>query len=383
LDFLFRDSCFLILIIFLKELAQAVAETSGKSAYIIEMSEQTRSIAVIEDEFTLKTGLKKMLEQEGFKAESLKPSSDILSKLVSLNPSIIITDLDQKNPADPFKTVSAIKSTEKLNESELFVYTGSIDVKIEVGLRKLKIVSYFTKSTNPEHLVTGIKNHFSWEEMSSEYDPFKEMEEEEGASQNLEDVVPLEEGRTQPEIPEAPRRVEDVAPLEEDQIQPEIPEAPQHDNSDNNNEFLDMLSEVHNVIEKKLDGIDENPEACYNMGVSYFEKGLMDQALAQLEKSSESPDWKLSSLSVIGAIHRNQGEFDKAIVIFSRCYKCTADSFARLGFRYEIADTQDIQGKLAEAYKMFATVYKADKGFRDTRERLLKIKAALKSKNNP
>ncbi len=360
MDFLFRGSCFLILIIFLKELAQAVAETSGKPAYIIEMSEQTRPIAVIEDEFTLRTGLKGALEQEGFKAESLKPSSDILSKLVSLNPSIIITDLDQKNPADPFKTVSAIKSAEKLNESELFVYTGSIDVKIEVGLRKLKIVSYFTKSANPEHLVTGIKNHFSWGEMSSEYDPFKEMEEEEGASQNL----------------------EDVAPLEEDQTQPEVSKAPRHDNSDNNNEFLDMISEVHDVIEKKLDGIDERPEACYNMGVSYFEKGLMDQALAQLERSSESPDWKLRSLSVIGAIHRNQGEFDKAIGIFSRCYKCTADSFAKLGFRYEIADTQDTQGKLAEAYKMFATVYKADKGFRDTRERLLKIKAALKSKNN-
>jgi len=347
------------------------------------MSEQKRPIAVIEDEFTLKTGLKDLLEKQGFKAESLKLSSDILSKLVSLNPSIIITDLDEDNPSDPFKIVSAIKSTKKLSESELFVYTGSIDVKKEVGLRKLKIISYFTKSANPEHLVSGIKNHFSWEEMSREYDPFKELEEQEESEVNVEDLIPLEEDQKQSEkASRTTQNIEDMPPLAEDHIQPKVLQTAQPDNSDKNNEFLDMLSEVHDVIEKKLDEIDDSPEACYNLGVSHFEKGLMSKALVELEKSSKSPDWKLKSLSMIGAIHRNQGEFDKAIGIFRLCYKCAADDFAKLGLRYEIADTQDIQGKLADAYKMFATVFKADKNFKDTRERLLKIKAALKSKNN-
>lgn len=331
------------------------------------MSEQTRPIVVIEDEFTLKTGLKELLTKEGFKTESLKPSADMLSKLVSLNPSIIITDTDQENLSDPFKMVAAIKKTEKLRESELFVYTESIDVKKEVGLRKLKIVSYFTKSKTPKHLVSGIKNHFSWEEMSQEYDPFEGMKDEESAS-SVDEVAPLEDGSA----PLAPAKPP----------QPEIAEKlAKPDNYEKSGEFQEMLDEFHEGIEKKLEGTEDGPEAYYNLGVSYFEMGLMDQALAQLKKSSKSPEWKLNSLNMIGAILRNQGQYDKAITTFKVCYKCATEAFEKLGFRYEIADTQFVQGKLVDAYKMFATVYKADKGFRNTRERLVQIKATLESKH--
>jgi tetratricopeptide (TPR) repeat protein len=198
--------------------------------------------------------------------------------------------------------------------------------------------------------------------MSQEYDPFEGMmddDEDEESTSREEEISPREESST-PTVADKPK---------------------QPDNYEKSDEFKEMLNEFHEGIEKKLEGTDEGPEAFYNLGVSYYEMGLMDQAMDQLEKSCKAPEWKLSSLSMIGAIHRNQGEYDKAVKTFTICYQSTTDAFAKLGFRYEIADTMAVQGKFVEAYKMFATVYKADKGYRDTRNRLLEIKATLESKN--
>ncbi len=321
------------------------------------MNNQTRSIALVEDEFTLKTGLNGKLEKEGFKMESLKLSPDIIKKLVALNPSIIIMDLDESQPDDPFRIIAAIKKEEKLKEAELFVYTVKIDVKTEVGLRKLKIVSYFTKSEDPLYLIEGIRNHFSWDEMSREYDPFEEYDLKE------ENKEPVE------------RAGNEKAGLHD------VAEATQPADYVDSEEFKEMLDEFHEGIDQKLEGSDQGPEAYYNLGISYFEMELLDQALGQLEKSSKDPDWKLKSMTMIGAVHRRKGDFDKAAHTFKVCYQLAGDSFAKLGFRYEIADTLAAQGKLVDAYKMFATVYKADKSFKDTRNRLLEIKASLESEN--
>ncbi len=459
------------------------------------MGDHIETIALVADKFMVDMKIEEQLKKEGFNAVMVKKAPDLIKALVKLSPAIIIIDLDHQNQDNPLAVISAIKKEAQLKESEVFIYTEGIDVRTEVALRKLKVQSYFTKSKNTELLINGVRNHFSWDEMTQEYNPWEDEEENDddyiydlreeeqiiekqlvkrprhrppdrpsrpAATDGAPTATPAQQRRPAPPPQEAAPPPQEAAPpareepapaaktpsdieessinlpgmLPEDQKESDtnefmemltdfqngiskklddVEKAPGHgqaaevenqiiqdgpfkaenltsegealltqpENFTNTDEFQDLLNEFHAGLDNKLANMEKGHESHYNLGISYFEMGLFEQALEQFEKCVGTQEYKLRSMNMIGAIHRKLGAYDKAVESFKACHMNAPDEYSKLSFRYEIADTFMTQGKMRDAYKMFATVYKVDKGFKDTRAKLIKIKSALEANNQP
>ena len=100
------------------------------------MSGKAGVVVIIEDEFTRSNAMSDKLNREGVNITSLERGPELLKNLAGLKPEIVITDLDQDNPTDPFATICAIKDAQALKDTEIFVYVSSIDVKMEVAVAK-------------------------------------------------------------------------------------------------------------------------------------------------------------------------------------------------------------------------------------------------------
>ncbi|MBI5816377.1 MAG: tetratricopeptide repeat protein [Nitrospinae bacterium] len=314
-------------------------------------------IALLTDGFMEKHGVREKLAAEGFKVESYSAlSGETVEKLAAARPDIIIGDDDPANAADSFHFFKRLKEDPRFKETELFFYTGAIDVKTEISIRRLKITSYFIKSENVGHLVDGVLQHYIQKDLDKDDSRWKK---------EINDL----------EIQEA-----EEARADEASSSYTGDEYTSGQSLENTAEFSDMVDTFHKGIEAKL-GTDESSfEAYYNLGISYLEMGLFPQALAEFEKVKSSPAWKLKAVNMIGQTQRKMGEPDKAVETFKAGFKETADTFTKMGFLYEIADTMESQGKNQEAYKAFATIYQQNKEFKDVRSRLITLKNLIESK---
>ena len=337
------------------------------------MTDRTRPIVIFEDAHTKQRNLKGALEKDGFSVVSLDRAPDMLTKAAAAKPAIIITDFDV-DKAHPLKVVEALKANPAFKETEIFIYSESIDVKMEVALRKLKISSWFIKSEKAADLIGGVRTHFSWDQMSQEYDPFAGMEDENERA----DAVTDENGN--PVGEEFHATAGGGAPRTSSELV-EVIEVTKPKPLEESESFKEMFSDFQAGIEKKLEGDANSAETFYNLGVSYLEMGMDKQALEQFEKIAANPEWKQRATQMTGVACRKLGDYNRAIESFKSCYQATADEYAKLDFRYEIADTLMTMGKLKEAYQMFATVFKADKDFKDTKAKLIQIKTTLESKS--
>ena len=312
------------------------------------MVDNSKIVVLVEDDFFLEKDILAAIEKEGIKGKLVKPGSKLVSNLISIKPSIVILDIEKdEDEDDDFETILSIKEEKKLNDTEIFIYSEELQVKAEVILRKNKISSFYTKSGPVEHLITGIKNHFSRDKIYDDYDPWKEMETDDGINEEDDDeyanVVSVTEATKQQEA----------------------------------DDFNKMLTDLHSELDQKIGATVDGAETYYNLGVSYYEMDMLEMAADQLTKSSLDSDWKFKSMNMLSAVYKKETSYEKAIEALKECYKIAPDDFAKLGCRYEIADTYVSMGRLQEAYKMFISVYRGDQKFKDIRQRLLDVKASI------
>jgi DNA-binding response OmpR family regulator len=313
------------------------------------MDAKTRVIAIIADEFTANRPLAEKLREAGFRVEVVVREQVTCDRLAALSPDIIITDFDEDNAQNPFHVITKIREDERLKNAEIFFYSASIDVKTEITLRKLKIVSYFIKSDNIGYMVDAVQTHFHNIETA-------------GDSRFGEEMQARENGETQ-------TGPDDDAP------------GVGADELGYANEFKNMFSDLTDNVEEDHKTGGSPFEAIYNLGVSYYDKELYDKAIEEFGKAAQSPDWRLRSLLMTGMTQRKMGELEKAVVTFKTGYRDAGGEFDKMGFLYELGETLDAMGKMEEAYKMFAAVYQRDKTFRDAKAKLISLKSAIEIKN--
>lgn len=316
------------------------------------MEDKTRVIAILTDEFIETQQLDEKLRGEGYRVEAVARNQATCDSLAAIAPDIIITDYDEENSADPFHLITRIKGDERLGKSEVFFYSTSIDVKTEITLRKLKVISYFIKSDNIGHIVEAVKTHFHNIDTPQNVHHYEdEMRDFEAQEVN---ALPEDSG-----VETQEREIE------------------------SSDEFTNMFADLVDNSGKNQKRDDENQfEKSYNLGVSLYDKELYIKALEELEKASQSPAWRLKSLLMIGMAQKKMGEFEKALEIFKIGYRDSTDDSGKASFLYELGDTLDTMGnRMEEAYKMFAAVYQRNKEFRDVRNRLISLKSAIELKN--
>src|SRR5216117_419014 len=145
---------------------------------------------------------------------------------------------------------------------------------------------------------------------------------------------------------------------------------------DEERDFQEMLARFKQGIDENIDEGDF--QSHYDLGVAFKEMGLLDEAIAELQKALQAPEGKLRSSEALGVCFIEKGAYTVAESILRRALELPASSDQdRLGVLYWLARALEELGKRAEARELYGRVFAVDIRFRDVRER---AKALAKAK---
>ncbi len=145
---------------------------------------------------------------------------------------------------------------------------------------------------------------------------------------------------------------------------------------DEEKDFQEMLARFKQGIDENIDEGDF--QSHYDLGVAFKEMGLLDEAIAELQKALRAPEGKLRSSEALGVCFIEKGAFVVAESILRRALELPATGDQeRLGILYWLGRALEEQGKRVEARDLYGRVFAVDIRFRDVGAR---TKALSKAK---
>jgi len=145
---------------------------------------------------------------------------------------------------------------------------------------------------------------------------------------------------------------------------------------DEEKDFQEMLARFKQGIDENIDEADF--QSHYDLGVAFKEMGLLDEAIAELQKALRAPEGKLRSSEAVGVCFIEKGAYVVAESILRRALELPASGDQeRLGILYWLGRALEEQGKKVEARELYGRVFAVDIRFRDVGER---TKALAKAK---
>src|SRR6266480_754649 len=145
---------------------------------------------------------------------------------------------------------------------------------------------------------------------------------------------------------------------------------------DEEQDFQDMLARFKQGIDENIDEADF--ESHYDLGVAFKEMGLLDEAIAELQKALRAPEGKLRTSDMLGICFFEKGAFGVAESILRRGLGLPASGDQeRLGILYWLGRALEQQGKKADARDLYGRVFAVDIRFLDAERR---VKALAKAK---
>jgi tetratricopeptide (TPR) repeat protein len=146
--------------------------------------------------------------------------------------------------------------------------------------------------------------------------------------------------------------------LREDSLSPRPPEA-----------FEDMLAQFKEGVAAHMD--EEDAGAHYDLGVAYKEMGLLNEAIAEFQKSVRTPVYKARSYEAIGQAFLEQKKFELAAEALQRALREDDLSDDELvGVLYLLGYSMEALGDRTEAITYYRRVIGVDAKFRDAIARL-------------
>src|SRR3989454_11960839 len=145
---------------------------------------------------------------------------------------------------------------------------------------------------------------------------------------------------------------------------------------DEEQDFQDMLARFKQGIDENIDEADF--QSHYDLGVAFKEMGLLDEAIAELEKALRAPEGKLRTSEMLGICFFETGAYGVAESILRRGLDLpAAGDQERLGVLYWLGRSLEQQGKKADARDLYGRVFAVDIRFLDAEQR---VKALAKAK---
>ena len=145
---------------------------------------------------------------------------------------------------------------------------------------------------------------------------------------------------------------------------------------DEEKDFQEMLTRFKQGIDENIDEGDF--QSHYDLGVAFKEMGLLDEAIAELQKALRAPEGKLRTSEALGVCFLEKRAYVVAESILRRGLELPASGDQeRLGVLYWLARALEELGKKAEAREMYGRVFAVDIRFKDVGER---SKALAKAK---
>ena len=121
---------------------------------------------------------------------------------------------------------------------------------------------------------------------------------------------------------------------------------------------------------------EEDYQSHYDLGISYLDLGLYDEALAEFGVSRKHPDLALRSIELAGRCFMEKGDIDLAIEELKVGLETAGCSEEEgLGLRYNLGMAYEQIDQVEEACRCYRQVCESDPGYRDVKERLEELSA--------
>jgi tetratricopeptide (TPR) repeat protein len=147
-------------------------------------------------------------------------------------------------------------------------------------------------------------------------------------------------------------------------------------------DLSEMFGELKHELEEDVATADEDPETHYNLGVAFREMGLLDEAIAELQKVCNSIERGHQFVQIVqtytwlAQCFIDKGVPDAAIRWFEKALTIPGlDQEARLAIHYELGSACEAAQDKPAALRHFTAVYGGNIDYRDVGERIQALKS--------
>jgi tetratricopeptide (TPR) repeat protein len=147
-------------------------------------------------------------------------------------------------------------------------------------------------------------------------------------------------------------------------------------------DLAEMFGELKQELEEEIVAGDDDPETHYNLGVAFREMGLLDEAIAELQKVCTAIDrGKAFSQSVqtytwLAQCFIDKGVPQAAIRWYEKALSIPGlDEQVLLAINYELGSACETAEDKPAALRYFTDVYGANIDYRDVAERIQALKS--------
>jgi tetratricopeptide (TPR) repeat protein len=143
----------------------------------------------------------------------------------------------------------------------------------------------------------------------------------------------------------------------------------------------DEQREFHEILEQFKRGLDANLEADdyqahYDLGVAFKEMGLLDEAIAELQKALRAPEGRLRTSEALGICFFDKGQHAVSETVLRRAVETIeGGDEAKIGLLYWLGRAAEAQGKGADAIASYERALAVDIRFMDLSERIHRLTA--------
>jgi tetratricopeptide (TPR) repeat protein len=143
-----------------------------------------------------------------------------------------------------------------------------------------------------------------------------------------------------------------------------------------------IFGELRQTLDEHPVEAEEDPETHYNLGVAFREMGLLDEAIAELQKVCKAAerDPKLPHImqtyTWLAQCFLDKGVPEAAIRWYEKALQLPhLDQETRTALHYELAAAHEAAGNKADALNHFLEVYGNNIDYRDVAERVKSLKS--------
>jgi tetratricopeptide (TPR) repeat protein len=147
-------------------------------------------------------------------------------------------------------------------------------------------------------------------------------------------------------------------------------------------DLSEMFGELKQELEEEVAAGDDDPETHYNLGVAFREMGLLDEAIAELQKvctaieRGKAFSQPIQTYTWLAQCFLDKGVPDAAIRWYEKALGIPGlDDEARLAINYELGSACEAAMDKPAALRHFTSVYGANIDYRDVAERIQALKS--------
>ncbi len=134
-------------------------------------------------------------------------------------------------------------------------------------------------------------------------------------------------------------------------------------------DFDEMLRRFKQGVAANVD--EEDYASHYDLGVAYKEMGLVDEAIAEFQKSLRGDTHRVRSYEALGQCFVEKGQHQVAVTLLRRAAESTgADDQQLVGVLYLLGYASEVLARHADALGYYQRVFAVDIEFRDVAQRV-------------